>query len=433
MKIRELLLSALIIFSFPLLTFTSIEAEWYNDISDFERYVKAKSNKDPKVAQKRSLEYKVAIGVVSLSFIYYMMGLYFISKEKTPKTIHARYSLPEGIDSSTARYLYHKKVDHTLFACYLFELALKGIINIEFKKGKYWISNGKNKSKLSQTEKKIVSRLLRRGILGLIFNSYRPLNISSIFSLYRIQSCKDYLNIDLNKKTKSYFQIGFPWTKFGIIISTFLCSVMLLSTHAKSTDMITFVSDILSLLVQAGISLLILLMIGTPFLILTFGILFPLLIKLSKIFKGSFDYVPLVNLLNSRNNSIHDRVFFNQFMLTFLLILITLLIEPLFHYIEISPTYIALLAIALINLFFIKLYNFQSLSNKGLELLSLIEGYRLFLDTAEKDSLELYKPKESELNSLDHKLIHALALDVGSVWGETFIQSLKTGASHKAL
>ena len=71
-----------------------------------------------------------------------------------------------------------------------------------------------------------------------------------------------------------------------------------------------------------------------------------------------------------------------------------------------------------------------SRTTRGSNILSEAEGLRLYMDTAEKERLEMFNPPEETPELFEKLLPYALALDVAKTWGNRF-ESVLTKASYK--
>lgn len=71
-----------------------------------------------------------------------------------------------------------------------------------------------------------------------------------------------------------------------------------------------------------------------------------------------------------------------------------------------------------------------SRTSKGSNILSNAEGLKLYMDTAEKERLEMFNPPEETPELFEKLLPYALALDVAKTWGNRF-ESVLTKAGYK--
>ncbi|MDD4160111.1 MAG: DUF2207 domain-containing protein, partial [Synergistaceae bacterium] len=69
-------------------------------------------------------------------------------------------------------------------------------------------------------------------------------------------------------------------------------------------------------------------------------------------------------------------------------------------------------------------------TDRGSNILSEAEGLKLYMDTAEKERLEMFNPPEETPELFEKLLPYALALDVAKTWGNRF-ESVLTKASYK--
>ncbi len=71
-----------------------------------------------------------------------------------------------------------------------------------------------------------------------------------------------------------------------------------------------------------------------------------------------------------------------------------------------------------------------SRTKKGSNILSETEGLKLYMDTAEKERLEMFNPPEETPELFERLLPYALALDVAKTWGNRF-ENVLTNAGYK--
>ncbi len=69
-------------------------------------------------------------------------------------------------------------------------------------------------------------------------------------------------------------------------------------------------------------------------------------------------------------------------------------------------------------------------TKQGSDVLSDIEGLKLYMDTAEKERLEMFNPPEETPELFERLLPYALALDVAKTWGNRF-EKILTKAQYK--
>jgi uncharacterized membrane protein len=67
---------------------------------------------------------------------------------------------------------------------------------------------------------------------------------------------------------------------------------------------------------------------------------------------------------------------------------------------------------------------------KGSNILSEAEGLKLYMDTAEKERLEMFNPPDETPELFERLLPYALALDVAKTWGNRF-EKVLTQAGYK--
>ncbi len=304
---------------------------------------------------------------IFLAISYYITVWAKHGKDPELGTIVPIYSPPEGISPHSARFIRKMGWDDKIFAVALIDMAVKGAIIFKEDDGDIILKRKNNvpKEPLVDGERKIFNMLL---------SATKELILDKS-NAAKIISAKDGLKEVLKKKyEKIYFLTNTKYLIGGIFLSVLGLLCIALSGQDKFggvfiTLWLTIWSSISVSLLIKGIKLLKSKKFGTFLFSLPFN---------AFIVAGCFFYVNFVNTVG---------------LILWAIIVIT---NFLFFHLMKAPT------------------------EKGLALLRSLEGFRMFLKTAEAKRLEALTPNDKLPELFERYLPWAMALDVENTWAEKF-------------
>lgn len=320
----------------------------------------------------------VALGGLLLLAVYYLLIWYGVGRDPAAGIIIPEYEPPKDFAPAPTRYIRRMGYDHKTFATALVGLAVKKYLTIHNAHDSYTIrrSDRKPDTDLGPGESVLLEKLFseRKSVV------LRQSNYSLIGAA--IAAHKKALK---SHYTKLYFRTNGLWLIPGLLLTVAIVigSIIAIPNPARVADggalMLIFLIWTVVVVVLAGkawnawraVS------IGGGYFAAVFSTLFALPF-------AAFDYVYFRTLLHS----------VSPWMLAALLSVI--LLNWLFHYLLKAPT------------------------RAGRRLLDKLEGFRLYLDVAEKDELQLKHPPEKTPELFEAYLPYALALGVEQHWAEKF-------------
>lgn len=327
----------------------------------------------------------VLIGVLGLLIItgYYLVLWILVGKDPAKGTIIPLYYPPEKLNPSALRYILKMNYDHKVFVSSVINMAVKGYLAISETNRVYKLKKtGNNQIDLSGEEKEII-RLLFGGnnTVELKNTNHRPINLA-------INSLKHLLQ---NKYEKTYFFTNIQYFIPGVILSllVMVISVIFGDNNIEKLPIALFMSVWLT--------------------IWSFGVV-GLARQVSNLWKRAFA----------------DKT--NRVLFSIKAIPLTLFALPFFAgeiigigfliYATSITISLLMLAMVFLNVLFYHLLKAPTLM--GRKVMDKIEGFRMYLATAEKDRLKILNPLEKTSELFEKYLPYALALDVEQKWAEQF-------------
>ncbi len=323
------------------------------------------------------------MGVLIL-LVYFGVTWFEFGRDPPHGTIIALFAPPKDFSPAAVRYVYRMAYDRKAFAASLVDMAVKGFLKISEADETYTLTRtGKSEMEtgLSSGE---------RAMAGKLFNSDLPndsielkqVNHSDIAEA--ISALKTSLK---NEYEKDYFATNLHWFIGGAAILglTAIASAMLGSNAGASGFMLVW---------MAGWS------IGTAFLV----------------HRAYDSWVTLFTGPGSRILNFFDTILTTGFALPFLGGLIFVLFE--FGRTISLPSSAALIAGGIACYVFYHLL--KAPTYLGAKILDQINGFRLYLNTAEKDRLEVLNPPKVTPEVFEKFLPYAIALDCENSWSKKF-------------
>lgn len=326
----------------------------------------------------------IALLGLILALIYFLFAWNKVGRDPKKGGIYPQFESPKGLDAAATRYIYHMGFDQTAFTAAMIQLATKGVIKIvEEKRGKYLLQLvSKEEESMTQMEKSVVNTLFPSGSTVITLHQKEHKKIGGALKVVQ-----DYLSTNYKK---GYFQLNHLWLVPGILIS--IAAVIF---SLKVTLAMRFEEERVFLIM------------GTVITFLLSGTFSNLLIKLYELTQGE-RIKPLTIV-----GSLFSIVFF--------------LAVPVFLNIyfgaQFEYTLLALfLVLGIINYGFI--YLMKAPTEKGRKIMDEIEGFRMYLNAAEKPQIQQMNPPGLTPEIFERFLPYAIALGVGAAWGKSFENSL---------
>lgn len=384
------------------------------------------------------------IGMIGLLVIlfYYMIVWSRVGRDPEKDVIFPLYEAPDNLSPSAVRYIKRMGFDNTTFTAAVINMAVKGYLKIKEEGGEYSLIRLKtDTSMLSKEEKSIASKLSfsRSGVPGASgiqaeealkqldslknSNNFFARKISGAITS-AIQSRMKTLPKE-NPDTGEQYELELKNTNHTI----FSAAINALKKELKNSfEKVYFITNRKQFVIGAVISFVFLLLSilaghGEQVFMLVWITIWSLgvgalLINLSRTWKRAFSGGKV------KGSLIVTLIFSSLFALPFL---VGELVGIWFFYTMGSMlSGIIVGAIIFLNVLFYHLLKAPTLL--GRKLLDKIDGFEMYLSTAEKDRLNYLTPVEKTPELFEKYLPYAFALNVEQKWSEQFSDVLAKAA-----
>ena len=332
-------------------------------------------------------------GIAGLAITLILVGLYYayawtkVGRDPQKGTIIPLFSPPQALGPAATRFVWKQNFDDKGFAAALVGLAVKGYLKIKDDGGDFEITKLAAKGQpLTITE----SALLQSTPSGT--TSLETTNHAKIAAM------KDKLEAQLvNEYEGSVFVRNIGWFWMGALLSIggLLLSALLLPIEDSVTALFTT---------------------GTS---------------------GVWWAVVIYAIWSSLNGFINQRGFLRKigsvlsllFLIPFVIVGVAVPVALLFSdqiTFGIAAVTVTAVILGLMNFLFHMLLRAPTLS--GRKLMDQIEGFRMYMKTAEEDRLKILNPPEKTPELFEKYLPYALALDCENEWNEKFAAVLAAAA-----
>ncbi len=326
------------------------------------------------------------LGLIIL-FIYYFVVWSKVGKDPEKGVIYPQFAPPPGFTPSATRYVMRMGYSDRVFAAAIVNMAVKGYLRIAEEKGEFTLSRKSgDDSILSSGEKKIARKLFgSRYSIVLKQKNHRTIGAA-------ISELKKSLKRDFEKL---HFLRNSNYLVPGILITilTFVAVIFTSSERAGAAMMTLWLSGWTA---------------GTGFLVY----------NAIKAWKNAF--TDPGSGISKKAGALGGTLFTLPFvggelfglyaftamtsLLTVLLILIFILLNIIFYRLLKAPTIL------------------------GRRMMDQIEGFKMYLETAEEDRLNMLNSPHKTPELFEKFLPYALALDVENAWAEKFANILASSS-----
>ncbi len=321
----------------------------------------------------------ILLAGLSVLLIYYLLAWVMVGRDPLPGVIITRYEPPPGLSPATARYVVRMGYDHKTFAAALVNLAVKGLVEIgEYGKNFSIKRTVKEPDNLAPGEKVILKNLFGNAKGStFILEQKQHSTISKALKAHEAALSRN--------NEKLYFILNRAWLIPGIVLSILLCIAVLNALPGGEAKQVgLFLSFWLTFWTLGVLSLAKKAWYAWRTVNSAMDILRAILITL---FATPFFAVEVfvAGLLTTQVSAAIPTV-----------LIVTIVINLLFHFLLKAPT------------------------RAGRRLLDQMEGFRQFLDVAEREEMNFRNPPEKTPELFEHFLPYALALGVEQQWTERF-------------
>ncbi|MCX5702613.1 MAG: DUF2207 domain-containing protein [Candidatus Omnitrophica bacterium] len=329
----------------------------------------------------------VVVGLLGLLFLlaYYLIIWNRVGRDPVKGTIIPLYNPPDNLSPQDVRYIMKMGFDNKAFCACIINMAVKGYLSISEEKGVYTIKKtGIDNSVLTEEEME-VSRKLLTGYDEIELKNENHAEIS-----------KAILNLKYTLKKnfeKEYFFTNTQYFIPGLFFSGLIMIACVASQPTEKMIITMFISFWLT--------------------IWTIGVA-ALLHTLISLWKG------FIRAGANKPFLLGGAMMLSIFSVPF--VLGEILGLGVFTYFTSITTIPVLALIVFINILFYNLLKAPTFS--GRKIMDKIEGFKMYLATAEKERLNILNPPEKTPELFEKYLPYALALDVEQAWSEQFSDCL---------
>ncbi len=336
--------------------------------------------------------------VVLLVFAYYMLVWSRYGKDLRPGHIIPLFYPPKGVNPAMASYVYNQKLRDDTFTATLIDLAVRGFLRIEehdVPRGLF--SRSKNRFTLHPTDKdRNGLPVVENAFLISLFPGGASLNVDKA-NHKELASAKGAIKDHIADRGKDYFLRNWKWVALGILLTFFLLGLSGIFLGSYGGEM--------------GLSMFAMVWLSAW----TLGLGAILFAAVSSLREG----------IRRKKAGLFIRgIFLSAFSLPFLgaeAFFIVMLTD------ELSPFFTISLVVAfLMNVLFFRLM--KNYTPDGRKLLDQIEGFRMYMSTAEKERIKALARVDMPEDTPQHfesLLPYAIALGVEKEWAARFDDVLK--------
>jgi uncharacterized membrane protein YgcG len=336
----------------------------------------------------------VALLGLALLVAYFLVTWFAFGRDPARGTIIPLFGPPKGFSPSAVRYVRHMAYDRKAFAAALISMAVKGYLKIHEKDREYTLTRtGKEwkEAGLSNGEARIGDALFDGPTDSITLKQNNHSDIAKAISNLKTSLHNEY--------EKTYFVTNLNWFIGGVAILalTGLVAALVSDDPGAAGFMLLWLS---------GWS------VGTAFLV----------------HRAATAWMDFWGGAGSRIVNLFSALFMSAFAVPFVGGLVFVLVAFAG---EISlPASLALVIGGMLAYVFYHLL--KAPTQAGAKILDEIEGFRIFLDTAEKDRLEKLNPPEITPEVFERFLPYAIALDCENHWSKRFEAEAAAAAADPA-
>lgn len=400
------------------------------------------------------------VGLLGLLFVvgWFLFGWFLVGRDPTSGIIIPRFEPPVGFSPAALRFIRRMGYDNKTFATAIINAAVKGYITITEIKGSF-ISAGKYSITQTQnigiTPHDAILAELNRGISTTIANLVRATGLKSADVQQTLNELvAEGQQIDINGgMVRMYTKASSPPASNKALAAEE--STLLASLFGQLGATVVFDNDYYKEFQQAiavfrdalrsryqdrffvtntfyfvpGVVISVIVAILSLYLGISQGN-----INESSIFSLMFIGVPFIILISQVG-----KIFTGDGRRTIVPVIGTIVFLGLFIVFSIRSSVIELglvpwgsiiIIAALLGTDVLFYYLLKAPTPSGRKLMDEIEGFRMYLEIAEKDELNLKNPPEKTPELFEKYLPYALALDVEQAWGEKFTAVLARASAE---
>jgi uncharacterized membrane protein YgcG len=340
----------------------------------------------------------ILVGVAGLAvvMVYYFLAWLAVGRDPPKGVIFPLFQAPEGLSPSAVRYILRMGYDNTCFAAGVLSLAVKRCLTIVDDDGDYSLREMHSASKegLTRDQLKLNNRLFSGSDTLAMKNTNHSRFQDAINGLKAVLAAE-------YKGPRRYFVTNILWFLPGALLSVLtLLGVAVVGFFAGGNPAVAFLCVWLSFW--------------------SIGVFF-LVRQVIVSWRAVRNARGAGNLIVGTGGALFITVFALPFVgaevvvAGILIYMTTIWMLPI------------LLLMGLLNVWFFQLL--KQPTREGRKIMDQIEGFRMYLGTAERDLLNAATPPAKTPELFEQFLPYALALGVENVWAEKFADVLAGAAS----
>jgi uncharacterized membrane protein YgcG len=320
------------------------------------------------------------LGVVVVLFLYIRIWNE-VGIDPPKGLVVPQFEIPNGYSPALIRYIHNMYFDNVAFTATMLNLAVTGYVNIDQRtKGTFVLS------KLKEAGKEMCKH--EKEVLGRLFGGRQPQIRIGDSPNERLMGTVHMMRSNLEKEAKGrYVNTNRRFMKIPLIVSVILTGLVLASLNAPQMFLTLWI-------------------IGW-----TFGCI--------ALFR---------ELLRLSGKTVGEKIIMLVFNVLFSGTWVGVLIGS--YYLGV-PTMAVFIVLALVFLNLLFTYLIQAPTQMGREVMDKIEGFKLYLTTAEQHTLRFATDEES-LSHFERFLPYAVALDCETVWTRKFQHVIDRAMTGKA-
>jgi len=329
------------------------------------------------------------IGLV-LVFMYYLYAWLQVGKDPDEGTIVPLFEAPDQLSPAASRYILEMGFDNDAFAASIVSLAVRGAIRIDEKAKVYTLHLLDKKVDMAKGERKLLNALFPGNSTSLKLTNKKHQVVRTAMGALRGSLKEDF--------QKTYFKLNRKWLWPGVLFTVITLGVMLITSDFSSGGE------------DFGIFLwLAIWTVGTTALV-------------------SAAVAAWRNV--AQNGWMHKAtaIFLTLFSLPFVgaEFLVIFLTGVKF------PVVLVVIGIVLLLINIMFYHWLEAPTIFGRKVMDKIEGFKMYLGTAEKHRLQYNNPPEHTPEHFEQMLPFAMALGVASQWGAKFESVLRDAQNSPA-
>jgi uncharacterized membrane protein YgcG len=336
----------------------------------------------------------IMLGGILIVFLYYLVTWVLVGRDPKKGSIMTYFDPPENLSPAAMRYIRNMKYDEKILSAALVNMAIKGHISIKESDDSYTLTRVTNTLAGLSDEEKAISNALFSGRTSIELSTSYHDEFSDAIS-----KCK--------KTLKSRYEITYFILNLKIFIPGLIFCVLVLFAGIFA-DSLNFITGFMTLWLSMWT-------VGVVMILKAIGGAWKTAFTAVKNKGTKFAAAILFTLFGS----VFVFAEIGGFYLFFMFLTASIWVAPL-----------AAFAI-LLNYMFYRLLRAPTLA--GRVVMDKIEGFRMFLDVAEKHRMEVLNPPVKDITTFEKFLPYALAFGIEENWAGYFndilISSRKGGYS----